>query len=215
MTWYAKELIFNATDKARSIAESIPKIRQHLYQLTDPVEHDWPGAEFKHLFSPEGLIFVRPICSPSHAHAFEWFEEDNPLSPHDLPFAQTKPGIDMGAVKTALGFSGEDISAIEPAIRFAKHFSQHTGETILYYDTFFWGGLIEYELAWVFSDKETVFIKGQDSGSNDIISKMTATETETINGDALRMALAELECIIPSPYFAPHTRDFPWPHYKI
>lgn len=218
MTWYAKELIFKATDEAWHAIEDDIAIRKHLYVLRGPIEYDWYRPENKHSYPDDGLFVIRPICS-QEARAYEWFKcDDTPLNPNDILLSDIFDlEIDMAKVEANHHLSGKAFDMEMPChiLHFAKYLSQKINSTVVYYDVEFWGGAVEYELAWIFNQSEQAIINKPNIHEESFIKKITPDIESTIEGNVLRYALAKLDCQLQNGFFLPHTRSFPWIEHKV
>ena len=219
MTWYAKEIIVNASPAALEAMESNQSIKNNLFRLRGPVDHQWYRPEHKHDYSDSGLLVIRPICSRG-SHAFEWFTSDeNALLPEKLkPLDDISLSIDLSKIEVALGFQVDELydEALLDVLHFAKALSQKTQSTVSYYDVLFWGGDTEYELAWIFNDgEEEVLIKGFDDTESAPVKIFTSKTEATINCNILQYTLSKHGCNLASGFFLPHSREFPWREHKV
>ena len=81
-----------------------------------------------------------------------------------------------------------------------------------------WGGDIEGEYAWIFgrSGIALVSLPPDTPGERRPLAIVEHSEpVRIVSGDVLACALKHLSLDLPTPFFAPHTRSFPWERYKL
>jgi hypothetical protein len=218
MTWYADEVIARATPEAVRTFVSDALLAPFSYHLANPLEHPWHTPELVHGLPPEGLLVVRPVCdATSDADPAEWYGEacldwqsfsgrtDEPLQ------------IDRERVAKECSMSVEDLPP-HSLLQQLKSLAATSGTTVLFYSCFMWGGDVEREYAWIFERSETALVgvpPGAPGERRSVAAFEDSKPMRVRSGDVLMEALKHLSLELPTPYFAPHTRSFPWVRYKL
>jgi len=213
MTFYVKALFFNATEAAWSAIQADKAVRQNLYKLSGEIDHAWYHPSHQHNYSDLSLFVVRPICSPG-ASGESWLcVEDNVANPEDF-ILQDEIMLDVDPLKvqpnTCLSLEGFQMGIPSSILQYAKVLCKIIKSHVVYYDVCYWGGMIEYELAWVFGDQEEVCVQLAETKKQDMMKRITATSETTLKGEVLQYSLAKLGVKMSSGFFLPHTRSFDW-----
>lgn len=102
-----------------------------------------------------------------------------------------------------------------PTLRALKDLSLRSRSPVILYLCEMWGGDIDLEVAWV---------PGWVSGEPDRVlwhtgegplQAIAAARPRPLGRDVLGAALEYLRVRMPSPYFLPHTRGFPWERFRV
>ena len=216
MTWYASQIMTTGAPSILAASERNPAFVDHVFHVTNPIHHDWYTPDVKHSVPNDGLVFIRPICDPADPSA-EWHGDD--LLSWER-FANTS-GADViltpqvlaerRSELNAAGFAAADI------LRIAKKLNTDTNVPVAFYYCFCWGGDVEFEYAWIFDKSERVLIRQIEDVPPDINRLLEIdADTEIIRDeDVLVRMLRSLSCELPTRYFAPHTRGFPWHEHRL
>lgn len=215
MTWYASQIITTGSPAVIAAIESNPLFTDHVFRVTNPIQHDWHSPKVKHSVPDEGLVFIRPICDPAD-YISEW-HGDEALSWGRFEKA---PGLDVTLTPHAIAERHVKLEADAfPAadiLRVTKKLNADTNVPVAFYYCFFWGGEVEVEYAWIFDGSERVLIRLTEDVPPTInrLIEINLNNETVIDDDVLVRALRFLSCDLPTPFFAPHTRSFPWDqHY--
>ena len=182
------------------------------YHVRGALEHDWHRPDVEHGLPEEGLVVVRPICGPEVA---AWYGE--PV----LDWSRLKGSAPLSCEPSRRAAEYGLSDAVFPpatALSFFKGLSERVGVTIVFYGCATWGGDIEAEYAFVFGWSDTAFValpQNRDADRAARVLVLTEGECSVVSGDVLRLSLAALDFSLPSHYFAPHTRSFPWKDYAL
>jgi len=76
-----------------------------------------------------------------------------------------------------------------------------------------WGGANELEYAWVFGDAETVLVSVMDDDTHLELNGEGAPKQ--VCAGLLENLCSRLGFELPTSFFAPHTRKFPWQKYRF
>lgn len=218
MTWFAHEVIAQATPEVLLTVRSNRQVSLFSYHIAHLLEHEWHTPEVVHGLPEGGLVVIRPVCdiTPDESPA-DWYNE--PLLDWCTFPERVSPTleIDRGRVAEDCGLN---IDCLPPPAFLAqlKEFAARTQSTFLFYSCFMWGGDIEIEYAWVFGATENVLVSLPSDSPGEYrplakLNRSNSVRSET--GDVLVCALKHLSLELPTPYFAPHTRSFPWAKYKL
>ncbi len=208
MTWYADEIMLPATPDAIARLTADLMLRPFSYWIKELTSYDWPSSAQRHSLPVGGLLVIRPVCEAETGNA-SWYdehfldwesftEENQPLSNDSSPLIEN---------------ACDHIDGPAPPLAFRKFLSglSVTLESpILYYSASTWAGLLEQEYSLSYQPHERLFTTRRDDvlidGPNHISSQ---------NGNALQQGLETLGVSLPSYFFAPHTRSFPWECYHL
>lgn len=216
MTWYADHLF---ADPSRSLIDQFladPVLANHVYRVDNLADFDWHDSKVKHDLGPKGLLVVRPICDP-HSHRAEWYGQDF-VSWLDVDSLES---VELHVAPSLLqGDSPDyDLSDYPPLsfLKYIKQLSKGHGATLAFYHCSMWGGDTDIEYAWIFRNG----VEFAYSGSHfrdfpNIVTEFhpNSPKIET-KGFVLVKTLANFSIDLPTPYFALHTRSFPWDAKKI
>jgi hypothetical protein len=72
MTWYAYHLFAEASPSLLDKFLASPVMSKGVYWVRDLTDYPWHDSRVKHDLPPNGLLVVRPICSPS-THEAKWY----------------------------------------------------------------------------------------------------------------------------------------------
>ena len=218
MTWYADEVIAPATPEVIRSVKTDPLLADFAYHLLDPFEHTWHTPEIIHGLPAGGLLVVRPVCdaSPDESPA-DWYGEPV-LDWHSFPSGCNPPPlVDRGRVVESAALH-PDVVPPEGLLSYLNALAIKTGCPFVFYSCFMWGGDPEREYAWVLGNSEVVFASVESESPEEpraVAILEPFKSAQLVTGDTLAFALARIGLELPTPYFAPHTREFPWEKYRL
>ncbi|WP_425397973.1 hypothetical protein [Aeoliella sp.] len=216
MTWYASQIITTGDPSIIAAIDRNPIFAGNVFHVKNPIEHNWHTPEVKHSVPDEGLIFIRPICDPAD-HIAEWHGDE--LLSWDR--FENAPGEEVLLEPQAIAqrYGELEIVALVATdiLRATKKLNSDTKVPVAYYYCFCWGGDVEIEFAWIFDGSERVLIRLPDDEPPDVNRLLEVDpETETVyDEDVLVRTLRSLKCELPTPFFAPHARNFPWVEHRV
>jgi hypothetical protein len=202
MTWYADEIILRASTAALEAVGASSHLAPFAYHIRSLDEHEWYRQEQKHGLPDGGLLVIRPVCGSS-SHGFDW-HGIKVLDGVGLPF-ESIAEILLGTTVTQRLSAHLDEKSMPP-LQLRKSVASlavHLDQPVLYYGCGMWGGDIDYEYCLVYEPTESVILTRSNFQSDDS------------SIDALRAGLAKIGLELPTPYFAPHTRSYPWQMHKV
>lgn len=216
MTWYANNVYAKRSKTLESrLGREFPG---SVYRVDDVQSHSWWKPEIAHGVPDGGLLAVRPISNGDHSdHLHEWYGEPV-LSWNEFP--RFDAGDRDLLIPPRILPEAEDSLDILPSegfLQFLHRIAREFSTATLYYQCFMWGGDTEIEFAFVYSNGDEFlysFAGFQDDKPQLEIRKNSSSPT-TSSGDVLIHALDHIGLRLPSPYFAPHTRSFPWDRYRV
>jgi hypothetical protein len=215
VTWYAHEVIAPGSQKVARVFASDPMLAPFSYRLHGPLEHAWHRPEVAHGFPETGLIVVRPVCGLADDVA-EWYGEPV-LDWGSLRATDTSSPLDPAAVAQACGVNNAFLPP-ESFLSFLQALATRAEATLLFYSCSTWGGDIESEYAFVLGRSPSAIVALPQDGDGDGCPRVVvidgARQTPATR-DVLSIALSALDFQIPTPFFAPHTRAFPWQSYRL
>jgi len=103
-------------------------------------------------------------------------------------------------------------------LSYLKGLALETQSTVVFYSCSMWGGDVEREYAWIFGDTELALVGLQSEtpgGPRPVAILEPSEPTRVVTGDVLVSTLRHLSLALPAPFFAPHTRAFPWGKYNL
>lgn len=203
MTWYADEIILGASPAALKAVEASPQFASFAYHVRSLAGHDWYRPEQVHDLPEEGLLVIRPLCGTG-SEGFEW-HGGSVLDGEALPYdSSAHEMLDALVSQRLADYLGADSIPPQALRKAAATLASGLDQPVMYYSCAMWGGDIEYEYALIYEPAEllllTVLESPQGLGGRE---------------DALRSGLARVGLRLPTAYFAPHTRSFPWQAHKI
>lgn len=202
MTWYADEIILRASTAALEavVGSYLAPFTYHIRSLAG---HSWYQQEQEHGLPDGGLLVIRPVCGNS-SHGFDWHGIEA-LDWAALPFEPKAERLVDPTVSHVLSEYLDKESMPPLQLRKAvASLAAQLGQPVLYYGCGMWGGDIDYEYSLVYAPDESLALT-----KSSLQSGGPGTE------DALRAGLARIGLALPSTYFAPHTRRFPWLEHKL
>ncbi len=215
MTWYAHEVIAIGSQEVARVVAGDPMLAPFAYRLHGPLEHAWHRPEVAHDLPDTGLIVVRPVCEPAGDGA-EWYGEPV-LDWGSMRAVDTSAPLDPVAVAQACGVNSAFFPP-ETFLSFLQALATRADATLLFYSCSLWGGDIESEYAFVLGRSPSAIVAlpqdRDEDGSPRVVVIEGARQTPAARG-VLSIALSGLDFEIPTPFFAPHTRGFPWQNYRL
>jgi len=206
MTWYAHHLFAPGTLKVLEALGRARRLSPFLYHIKSLEGFTWSDPCDAHSVGPHGLAAIRPL-GPTGGDEADWYRE--PIL--DWHF------FDCQASSTTEPSLQED-GGFEPPVGllgYVQKLSAQLSSPVMYYSCFMWGGNVEFEAAWAFTPTQHTYSTQISVSAPPKVRCIDAQGNETlISGDALRQGLSHLQIELPSPYFAPHTRRFPWAAHR-
>jgi hypothetical protein len=213
MTWYATEILARCNPALLNAVMGNPDLAAHSYLIREPVDYMVNGIESR--FSPPegGLLVVRPVCDPK-THCAEW-HESAVLPWHALSVPNSAEAIQPQALGDHI--DSDRIDEFPPAafLSYLKRLSTEANARLAFFYCFMWGGETEFEYLWLFGEREEAAVVLQSGVTSKVAQVDAGHNIQLLETDLLSDALAYLGAPIPSPFWVPHTRGFPWEHYKL
>lgn len=200
MTWYANRIYLNATPEVLVRLRAEPPLVGHVFLLTGTLPASWQSDAGAVALPEGGLVVVKEVCQPGDPSG--WYPPDAVVSWHAL-----RGSPDINIIDGAhIGDIDEDQKPPAAFLRFLKGIHTAMGVPVTYYCGRMWGGSFDGEFAWAFAEREVVYAR---------LSETQTVELErdgrrVVQGEVLMLALAHHGVHLPTPYFAPHTREFDW-----
>jgi hypothetical protein len=211
MTWYAHHIFAQADQRVIDHFIHHPVLSQRVYWVRNLDDHLWPTPDIQHLLSPNGVVIVRPVGErdpDGEAEMISWHQisSDTDISLHIPP--------------AVLQADNSNISAREapplPFLQFLKSVSRTTECVIAYYYCCMWAGEVDVEYSYVYTPEETAYAnKLEPTSPASFYRYQEAQPRQESIGDVVVETLKHFDCYLPTVYFAPHTRSFPWERYRV
>ena len=203
MTWYADEIILCASKTALEAVGTSLLWAPFAYHIQSLKEHQWYRREKQHGLPDGGLLVIRPVCGSS-SHGFDWHEEAA-LDWAKLPFESTAEGLlDTTVTQQLSDYLDEESTPPFQLRKAVASLAVHLVQPVLYYGCGMWGGDVDYEYSLVYEPNESV-----------VLTKSSLQSGDSGTEDSLRTGLAKIGLELPTAYFAPHTRSYPWQMHKL
>ncbi|MBO9880716.1 hypothetical protein [Xanthomonas sp. D-109] len=203
MTWYADEIILRASDAALKAISASSHLAPFAYHIQSLDGHEWYRQEQLHALPDGGLLMIRPVCGRS-SHGVDWHGVAA-LDWAELPFDSIAEVLLDTSVAQQLSEYLDEESIPPLQLRKAiASLAAHLNQPVLYYGCGMWGGSVDYEYSLVYEPMESVFLTRSSV-------QFDGLGTE----DSLRAGLAKIGLNLPTTYFAPHTRSYPWQLHKL
>lgn len=213
MTWYAHEVIAPGWQKVARVIAGDPMLAPFAYRLHGPLEYPWHRPNVVHGFPESGLIVVRPVCNPDEA---DWYGEAV-LDWRSLSATGTSSPLDPADVAEACGVNRADLPP-KTFLSFLQALAARADAPLLFYGCSMWGGDIESEHAFVLGRSPSAIVAlplDRDEGGRPRVAVLKPGSKTVTTRDVLSLALSALDFQIPTQFFAPHTREFPWHSYRL
>lgn len=204
MTWYAHHLFAPGKPAVLEALAADARLAPFLYHVPGVKDFPWFKPEFAHGLGLHGLAVVRPVAQPDSSAA-QWYQE---------------PVLDWAAFggdpRPCPGLPEGYAEQVPPEgfLRFCEDFSRKLAEPLIFHSCFCWGGDVEFDAAWVFTPARRLYRRHEQQAETVVVQDASGRE-ELLAGDTLRRALAHLDVALPTSFFAPHTRGFPWDKYRL
>lgn len=170
------------------------RLAPYAFHITDLDDYLWHCPEAAHGLPEGGLLAIR-LPDGASAGADERREEEKLEQAARL---LSVPGT------AALAEHLPADKQIPQQLRLsAAYLALQVGQPILYYTCEMWAGEVEFECTLVYSPAESVLC-------TDVSESISPGAP-----DALRDGLLRIGLRLPTRYFAPHARDFPWSRYRL
>lgn len=211
MTWYAHEIICQPTPEILAELQAHPVLSQGMYWVRDLEGQTWFNPKAKHGLPPDGLLVMRPVCSP-YKHE-EWYAIE---SKYQHTIREPKPSVlswyDINPTGTLIEMLKTELEAPhgppEALKRYLQSLSERTKTITAFYQCEMWGGTVDWETAWVYTPQEIVYTHPANPPN----------DGKYLPEHDIQPLLSLLEHFgleLPTTHFALHTRGFPWAHYKL
>lgn len=210
MTWFADEILLPATDRAREAIAADPLLAPFAYWVRDLRKHDWPRDEHRHDLPEGGVIAIHPVRDTRA-------DDEDSAYPDELPsldWSRLQPARAHGPEPDRIGqrlsaylleCTGELASLPPPPMRaYLGELSARIEAPVLFYSAFLWGGAVEYEYSLCYRGHEALFL-----------TRPPAEPGDEVVQHALHDGLGGIGVHLPTPYFALHTRSFPWARHRL
>lgn len=208
MTWHASVIYGQATKRLQACLAADPILGPELHHIRE-LHHRFPRRSLQHDLPPGGLLAVPDVLAPD--------DRNRALVPWDALFGAAGPPLRFSA-PALLKERGLDprVWPPPPALRYLKDLAQRAGAPLSLFRAETWGGDVEFEAAWIpgwapGEPDRVIFHVGEPGRvASAVGSRVTVEE-----GDPLRRTLEFHRLRLPSPYFAPHTREFDWERCRV
>lgn len=210
MSWFVDEILLPATARARESIAADPLLAPFAYWVRDLRGHAWSLDEHRHDLPKDGVIAIHPVRDTRA-------DEDEPADPDALPsldWSRLQPAqarcpepdrIGQRLSAYLLECTGELASLPPPPMRaYLRELALRVETPVLYHSAFFWGGSAEYEYSLCYREHEALFL-----------TRPPAEPGDEVVRHALHDGLGGIGVHLPSPYFALHTRSFPWARHRL
>jgi len=228
MTWHADEILTLGNPAVLRAVADDPLLAPFAYHLTEPLDHEWHVPDVVHGLPDTGLVVVRPVCAATadgdtpdsflgEPVEYDWYEE--PVL--DWLRFSGETDSELLALRARVAEARLDPENVPPAA-FLSHLRQLARKTeapFLFYSCSMWGGDVETEYAFVLDRVRPlalVTLPPETPLGRPLLMILEASTPARIEpGDTLMLALRHLSLDLPTSFFAPHTRSFPWSKYRL
>jgi hypothetical protein len=200
MTWYADEILLRATPAAVDALVALPAVSEFAYVVRDLTGHDWHEPGIRHGLPADGLLVIRPVCG-SDSHSRDWY---GTAVLEWAAVASADTGRLDSGVTRRLAENLDEVSRPPASFRAAlAALARQLSQPVVFYSCCTFGGTVIQEFSLIYEPAESLFVKSDLHG-----------EIADDGIEPLRSGLGKLELTLPTSYFAPHTRSFPWQQYR-
>ncbi|WP_057971671.1 hypothetical protein [Lysobacter antibioticus] len=202
MTWYADEIVLRASDEALESVAASPWLAPFAYHIRSLAGHVWHRKELRHGLPDGGLLVIRPVCGKS-SHWSDWHHTEV-LDWTGLPCeSAAEELLDTEVTQCLSEYLDEESVPPLQLRRAVATLAAGLRQPVFYYGCAMWGGDIEHEYSLVYGPEESIVLTN------------TIPHIVEPPVDALRAGLHSIGLELPTGYFAPHTRSFPWQAHKL
>ncbi|HFQ93351.1 MAG TPA: hypothetical protein ENK32_05045 [Anaerolineae bacterium] len=217
MTWFAHHIFILPTQDVLKIVADDPVLSEKSYWVRNLSDHKWPDPESQHTLPLNGLLVVRPVGDPDGHYAFWYGGSESIIS--WFAFRGTDD-VKLDILPKQLHKENPDFNLADyppiPFLKWLKSLSAATKTTIAYYHCTMWGGDVEIEYSWVFKPNEIAYsFVSSDQNATKLTEYCPDRPEEVRIGDVLMETMKHFGLNLPTPYFALHTRGFPWHKIQI
>lgn len=217
MTWFANHIFALPSDGLLKYLSNHPELSRNIYWVKDISNHNWYDAATKHDLPKDGFVVIRPVGDPNGVYA-SWDTDEQPLISWD-EFLEKVP-IELEILPAHIYQDQLDFNSSDyPPVSFLQHLkflSQTAKTTIAYYHCAMWGGDVELEYSWVFDTSETMYSFISFNKEKPRLAEYCSNKPKVEKiGDVLVETMKHFDVNLPTPYFALHTRTFPWHIHKF
>ncbi|NUP08861.1 MAG: hypothetical protein HOW73_22670 [Polyangiaceae bacterium] len=211
MTWFANEILAQATPELVAEVVAFPGYRDSSYLIRSLASHPFHCDEVRHGVPAAGLLVVQPVGEPEDVST----GGDSPVVPWLPPPGWPIASLELRGSAVSRVVPDLPDSALPPddflgALKAlaARH---RTTVAYAYFSTF--GGSNELEYAWVFADREYVLVNTLPDQAQHL-SITPGNEPARVAKGLIESLCPLLGFDLPTWFFAPHTRDFPWEEHR-
>lgn len=216
MTWFANSIF--AEPKPAVIASlcTSPEMAQGLYLVKDLADFQWFDPQVRHGLPAEGLLVGREVCDLG-SPAARW-HADKAISWHALVGPATVPVLQPEVILSSPALADSDLALLQEVfppiefLRYLKWLNLTSQSLVSYYACATWGGEVEVEFAWVFTEMDRLYIFRDHET---VLVYGAKHSVEVVPGTVLNLVLRHYGIDLPSQYFALCTRAFEWNLYRI
>jgi len=216
MTWYAYHLFAESSPALLEQLLANPVLSKGVYWVRNLADYPWHDPKVKHELPPNGLFVVRPIGNPSSHYAESY--KDHIISWFDI-YGQETTELNISPNLLQQDNPDYDLTAYPPQafLRYVKQLSNDNKSTLAFYYCEMWGGDTDLEFAWVFKSGEEIAYSGVEFRGfpNSIKEYRQNGKNIERKGYVLADTLSHFSIDLPTPFFALHTRAFPWVSFKV
>ncbi len=206
MTWYADEILLSTSPKAMEYLTHDPILHPFSYWVKNLDTYEWYAPEHRHTLSTNGLLAISPVTAPD-SHSLSWY--DMPI----LDWTTVERTQSPSSIALIEELGDVSLETLPPlSFRcFLRDLATACDQPVLYYSCSMWGGSIEQEYCLAYASTESLFITSPDEMLQPEVTVDKRYEVES----ALQSGLSVIGLDIPTGFFAPHTRSFPWKNHKL
>ena len=209
MTWFANEILAPAVPGLVDEFGAFAGYREAVHVIRSLDSYRFHDDTVRHGLPPEGLLVVRPVGEPSELQ--DWYDEQ--VIPWLAPPGWALRELALSPAQVSQVASGVEQLPPETFLQALKHLASTHGTTVAYAYFSTWGGTNELEYAWVFGSIETVLINTSRDDTHLLLSE--GVRPREVDRNLLEALFSSLGVELPTSFFAPHTRRFPWNDYLI
>jgi hypothetical protein len=216
MTWFAHHIFAIPAKGTLKTLTDNSVMSKSIYWVRDLSGHQWFDPKKQHDLPSGGLLVIRPVGDPDGHYTF-WYEDEESIV--SWPAFEEADDTEIAILPSQVHEDNPDFNLIDypPAsfLKWLKQLSIITKTTTAYYHCEMWGGDIEIEHSWVFTPDEIVYLfVPSDENSVKLMEYHPGKPRKVKTGNVLVETLKHFGLNLPTPYFALHTRSFPWHKYK-
>jgi hypothetical protein len=202
MVWSAHRIYLNATSGALAHVRSDPVLHRHSFLLTGALPASWDSKHGEIRIPDPGLLVIKEVGPHDSYGTDDWLSWDALQGPPTLdPFDSAALAELEDHQRPPLAF-----------LRYLRELQNRSRAPVTFYACETWAGDVDSEYACVLAERDILYLYPESTEQTGAIAR---DQAESIETDILQRTLRHHGIDLPTPFFAPHLREFAWERYRL